>query len=215
MAKESYDRMVFCDFDRTITAEETFSGMLMTLAPALADQVLNDMYKKRITLREGIRLLLESMGSDRLGEIKEYVRGKEIRPGFVDLLDFLDGLEVPFVVVSGGLRVMIEEVLGPLLDRLAGVFALDLDSSGERLRVVTDYESETELLAKARVMELYNPREAVAIGDGITDINMAVAADVVFARDSLTRYLDRKGVPYLPWNDFLDIKTHLECRWRL
>ena len=42
----------------------------------------------------------------------------------------------------------------------------------------------------------------VFVGDGYSDRCAALAADRVFARDGLARYLDRKGVRYEPFTDF-------------
>jgi 2-hydroxy-3-keto-5-methylthiopentenyl-1-phosphate phosphatase len=42
----------------------------------------------------------------------------------------------------------------------------------------------------------------VFVGDGYSDRCAALAADRVFARDGLARYLDERGVPYEPFEDF-------------
>jgi 2-hydroxy-3-keto-5-methylthiopentenyl-1-phosphate phosphatase len=206
-------RVVFCDFDGTITAEETFAGMLKKFSPELSAQIMPEMYALRITLREGVRRLLESIPSARYGEILDYARPKAMRPGLEELLDFLDAQGVPFVVVSGGLRGMVETVLGQLAKRVGAIYAVDVGTSGEYLRVHSEFEGGTELVSKVRVMELYPADEAVAIGDSITDLNMAMQAPVVFARDRLTKYLDDRQKPFIPWNDFFEVREILSQRW--
>jgi 2-hydroxy-3-keto-5-methylthiopentenyl-1-phosphate phosphatase len=42
----------------------------------------------------------------------------------------------------------------------------------------------------------------VFVGDGYSDRCAALAADRVFARDGLARYLDERGVPYEPFEEF-------------
>ncbi|HEY9802138.1 MAG TPA: hypothetical protein V6D25_17385 [Leptolyngbyaceae cyanobacterium] len=42
-------RIVFCDFDGTITVEETFVAVLKKFAPELSAQLLPEMYAKRLT----------------------------------------------------------------------------------------------------------------------------------------------------------------------
>jgi len=85
--------------------------MLKTFAPELSEQLMPEMYARRLTLREGVRQLLESIPSACYPQILEYAKPKAIRPGLVELLDFLDSEGVPFVVVSGGVRGMVEMVL--------------------------------------------------------------------------------------------------------
>lgn len=214
-------RVVFCDFDGTITAEETFVGMLKEFAPQLSDQLMPLMYARQLTLREGVRQILESIPSARYPEIIEYVHTKPIRPGFVELLDFLDAQSVPFVVVSGGLRCMVETVLSQassgtpsLLERVAAIYAVDVDTTGEFLRVESEFEEDTELVSKVKVMAQHPAQEQIAIGDSVTDLNMALHAPVVFARDRLIQYLDEHNQPYIPWKDFFDVRQQLVQRWQ-
>ena len=47
------------------------------------------------------------------------------------------------------------------------------------------------------------------VGDGYSDRCAAVAADRVFARDSLARHLDEVGVPYEPFDDLRDVAALL------
>jgi 2-hydroxy-3-keto-5-methylthiopentenyl-1-phosphate phosphatase len=52
----------------------------------------------------------------------------------------------------------------------------------------------------------------VYVGDGFSDRCVAEAASRVFARDGLARYLDEKGVPYEPFDDFYDVDRALAGR---
>jgi 2-hydroxy-3-keto-5-methylthiopentenyl-1-phosphate phosphatase len=209
--------IVFCDFDGTITAIETFVGMLKEFAPELSAQLLPEMYARRLTLREGVKQLLESIPSDRYPEIISYAASNPIRPGLEELINFLNVRGVPFIVISGGLRDMVETVLDrqQLIEKVDSIYAVDIDTRSDRLQVHSDFEGNTELVAKVKVMEQYFISEKIAIGDSVTDINMALAADLVFARDRLVDYLEAENKPYIPWNDFLDIRDYLAHRWQI
>ncbi len=206
-------RIVFCDFDGTITSEETFVALLRKFAPDLADHLMAEMYARRLTLRQGVRQLLESIPAAKYPEFIEFSKPQTMRPGFVELLDFLDREQVPLVVISGGIRVMVETVLGNLTQRIAGIHAVDLDTSGEHLKVIAPFEAGTELVSKVQVIEQYPCDQAIAIGDSITDLNMALAVPVVFARDRLAAYLQESATPYLPWEDFHDVRQTLAQQW--
>jgi 2-hydroxy-3-keto-5-methylthiopentenyl-1-phosphate phosphatase len=206
-------RVVFCDFDGTITVEETFVGMLKHFAPELSSQLMPEMYARRLSLRSGVRQLLESIPSECYGEIVEFSRGKLMRSGLVELLDFLDAKGVDFVIVSGGLRVMVETVMGDLVDRASAIYAVELDATGPRLQVSSELEGDTELVSKVRVMGLYEAELQVAIGDSITDFNMALQGSSVFARDRLAEYLDSQQKPYIKWDNFFDVLENLSQRW--
>ncbi|TFH40773.1 MAG: 2-hydroxy-3-keto-5-methylthiopentenyl-1-phosphate phosphatase [Chrysiogenales bacterium] len=209
----SFKRAVFCDFDGTITSEETLSGMVRRVVPDRCKEVLPEMLARRMTLREGVQTLVESIPSGRYGEIIEYVMAVPMRPGLEELLDFLNPPGIPFIVISGGLRGMVEARLGPLAKRVKDIYAVDVDTGGEYIRISSHFQSKTELMDKPRVMSRYAADEIIAIGDGFTDINMALASQLVFARDALAQNLQKRGKEFVPWNDFYDIRRELERRF--
>lgn len=213
LAGQKVKRIIFCDFDGTITVEETFVAVLKKFAPELSAKLIPEMYAQRLTLREGVREILQSIPSSSYAEILEFTRLQPTRPGFLELLDFLDFQGVPLVVVSGGLRGMVEIVLGGTQQRVRAIHAVDVDTSGTLLKVHSDYEGETELVAKVQVMAEYPADEKIAIGDSITDLNMGLEASLVFARDRLAEYLNQHQKPYIPWNDFSEIRDYLAKSW--
>lgn len=207
-------RVVFCDFDGTITAAETFVAMFKQFAPDLSSQLLPQMYAQQVTLRQGVRQILESIPSSRYPDILEFTRSQPVRPGFIELLDFLDGAQVPLVVVSGGLQGMVEVVLGELVQRVQAIHAIEVNTSGEYLQIHSPYEAGTEMVAKVKVIEQYGAIDAIAIGDSLTDLNMALHVPLVFARDRLADYLDQHQTAYILWNDFFDVRDRLAELWR-
>ncbi|MFN6066573.1 MAG: hypothetical protein ACK45T_05250 [Pseudanabaena sp.] len=64
-------------------------------------------------------------------------------------------------------------------------------------------------------MLAYRATEAIAIGEWITYLNMALYAPTVFARDRLAVYLDQHQKAYIPWNDFFDVCNYLKASWKL
>jgi len=207
-------RIVFCDFDGTITAVETFVAIFKEFAPDISAELLPQMYARKVTLRQGVRQILESIPSRRYSDILEFTRSQPVRPGFVELLDFLDNHHVPLVVVSGGLRGMVEVVLNQLVQRVDAIHAIDVNTNGEYLQIYSPYEDGTEMVAKVKVIEDYSATEAIAIGDSLTDLNMALYAPIVFARDRLAEYLEQHQTPYIRWNDFLEVRDRLAELWQ-
>ncbi|MCQ4638383.1 HAD-IB family phosphatase [Anaerovorax odorimutans] len=201
-----YDKILFIDFDGTITSEDTLDGVLQRLVPReLYEEKAAAMMSGELTLAQVVREGFESIPSDQFPKIFEYLDTVPMREGFTQLLDTADQLNIPVVVISGGLRQMIERKIGHLRDRLLGMHYVELDLSGPNMQLRSDYEEGAEILAKTRVMEQYDYKTALCIGDSYTDINMAAKSDVVFARDKLAQILDQKGISYTPWKDFYDV----------
>lgn len=207
-------QIIFCDFDGTITVEETFVGMLKQFARIDYHFIGRQLAEEQITLREAVRRLIESIPARQYDAVIDYIRDKPIRAGFLELLDVLRRRNVPLVVISGGLQQSVETRLEGCMDRIHAIHAARLEVRGRHLTVVSPYESSDELVSKTQVMQQYHFEEAVAIGDGITDRNIALAADLVFARGHLQTYLQGRNKPYVDWSDFFDVIRVLSGRRR-
>jgi len=210
-------RIVFCDFDGTITTEDTFVTVLEKFAPEAAAKFLPIIFSRKITLLEGIRLTIGSIPAIYYPQIIEYIAHSPIRPGLKEMIDFFNKNDIAFVVISGGLIDLVQAVLEEqnLIGKVQAIYAGQVDTTGKYLRVYSDIESDTEFVAKVLAMQKYPASEKIAIGDSVTDINMSLAADLVFARDRLKGYLDTEGKSYITWSNFFDVRDHLADRWQI
>lgn len=211
--KELYPKIVFCDFDGTITEQETLDRVFKKFAAETWPPLKKKMTSGKITVKEAVTRTINSIDASCYDDILDYTLHFSIRPGFEALLDFLESANVPLVVISGGIRGMVETRLGSLVARMHAVFAADVDFSGRNLMTSSAYEGKTELVDKARVMHFFNTKEKIAVGDGITDFNMARTADLVFARSELARFMEENNISYEPWSDFFDIRDHLKVHF--
>ena len=245
-AKSSAEkRIVFCDFDRTITTQETFEGMFRIFAPHDADKILNEVKNGTKSIKFGVKELLKQIKPIYFDDIKEYyIECAKIRKGFKAFLKFLSSNNVDFVIISGGFKEMVWEVLkkydllklvnynniyGATVYCRCGHLDACCDFNG------CDFESD-ELVPKISAIIDYiiknnNGRqlELVFIGDGKTD--EIVAKSLVgspgyahylsgYAKSSVVFARDElsellKSDPYFSWDDFTDIQKCLARRWQL
>jgi 2-hydroxy-3-keto-5-methylthiopentenyl-1-phosphate phosphatase len=208
------ERIVFCDFDGTITAQETFVAILKRFTPDLAAELIPKMYALELTLREGVLQMLETMPSSAYAEILEFAASQPLRPGLPEFLDFLQAQAVPFVVITGGLKGMVEAAIPELLPKIHRVHGAEINTTGAYFKVTSPALGNTELVSKVDIMKRYLARHTIAIGDSVTDLKMALAGDMVFARDRLAEYLGDRNVAYHSWNDFHDIQKTLAKLWQ-
>ena len=210
-------RVVFCDFDGTITTQDTFVSVLKKFAPETALQLLPAIFRQEITLKAGIGQTLGAIPADNYPAIIDFIAEQPVRSGLKEFIEFLNHASVPFVVISGGLTSMVEAVLEhqQLRAGVTAIYAGEVHLTGEFLQPHSAISSDTEFVAKAIAMNKYPADLKVAIGDSVTDINMSLAADLVFARDRLQQYLDAKQKAYIPWSDFWEIRDYLAASWQL
>lgn len=212
-----FSRVVFCDFDGTITTEDTFVSVLEKFTPEVSAKLLPIIFDRKMTLKEGIKQTIGSIPAIDYPEIIDYIARHPVRSGLREFADWLHNLDIPLVVISGGLIDIVKAVLQEqqLLDKVTAIHAAEVDATGDYLEVSSAFEGDTELVAKVKAMNIYPAAQTIAIGDSVTDINMALAADLVFARDRLVGYLDVEPKSYVEWQDFFEIKDYLTSYWQL
>ena len=102
-----------------------------------------------------------------------------------------------------------EELIRPVL-AAAGVLDIDVlansvDARPDGWRVRWRDEAMCAACGEAcKRTGLPGDGEIVYIGDGISDHCAALASDRIFATRGLARYLDERGTPYEPFDDFHD-----------
>lgn len=206
--KATVPATVFCDFDGTITAVDTFDLLMQDAYGNFWGQLKADLLDFRVTLREAMDQLGAVLTARHLTAMEARMATFVPRPGFLRFLDAMDHAGIPVVVVSGGFLPLVKVVLQEHYHRFEAVVAglpVPQDREGTRHHIHSPYSSKEELVAKALVMDTYGQGRTVAVGDGITDLRMAEAADTVFARDVLAGLLTERGMHFHPWRDFDDV----------
>lgn len=205
-----YKKIIFCDFDGTITAEDTLEGFIQQFITEDIRRLGHEMAQKGYTVKQGIREMMAMIPSDKYEAGTEYFRHIRIREGFDAFLNRAAELGIPVVVLSGGIRDMTELVLAPYRDRILDLWAGKVDLSGERVRFYSDFETETELVGKVNIIRGYDCEHAICIGDSYTDVEMALYAQEVYARDRLAAAMEKMGKSYCTFETFYDIIDRLK-----
>ena len=126
----------------------------------------------------------------------------EVRPGLRELA------ELQPLVISAGFHELIEPVLareGVELEVLANRVDVRPDGWVVRFRDETACATCGEPCKRGSLAgEPY-----IYVGDGYSDRCAALAAERVFARDSLATHLDAHGVAYEPFDDLRDVAEAL------
>ncbi len=206
-----YKRIIFADFDGTITTEDTIVGSIRMFSnPQEVAEYNGKLERGEMTLSQVVRYAFEGAPSSYLPKMLEYVDQVEIRPGFEEFLKRMKELQIPVVVISGGMRQFSQRKLEPYAKWITELHAVELDVSGPEMKVISPYDDGNELMKKTAVMDLYDYEYAIGIGDSFTDLKMAQAVDTIFARDILARYLEKIGKFYRPYENFYDVTKAIE-----
>ena len=193
------------DWDGTVTVDDT---LIVALREFGNWQVYLDasaaLRRGEITLHEEIRRDAESITAP-IDEVAGWLRENlELRPGFHDFAEAYRPL-----IVSSNFRQLIE----PILEREGvelEVRANDVTWSPAGWRATFRNGDVCGTCGEpCKRADLPADGEVVYVGDGYSDRCAAQAADRIFARDSLARYLDEQGVAYEPFDDLDDVARAL------
>jgi len=196
------------DWDGTVTIDDT---LILALREFGDWQVYLDaaaaLRRGEITLHEEIRRDAESIRTPIEEVVAWLVEHLELRPGFHELAE----THRP-VIVSSNFRQLIEPILareGVELEVRAN--DVEWEPRGWRATFRNGEVCGTcgEPCKRADVTSADANGGVVYVGDGYSDRCAAQAADRIFARDGLARYLDEQRVAYVPFDDLHDVARSL------
>jgi 2-hydroxy-3-keto-5-methylthiopentenyl-1-phosphate phosphatase len=195
---------VLLDWDGTATVDDT---LILALREFGVWQVYLDaaaaLDRGEITLHEEIRRDAASIKTP-IGEVVGWlVDHVDLRPGFHELAES----HRPTIVSSN-----FRQLIGPVLERegvelevRANEIAWHPDGWRATFRNGQACGTCGEPCKRADVTSAGATGSIVYVGDGYSDRCAAQAADRVFARDGLARYLDEHGVPYERFDTLNDV----------
>jgi 2-hydroxy-3-keto-5-methylthiopentenyl-1-phosphate phosphatase len=191
------------DWDGTVTVRDSLVQVIHEFGdPALLAE-LEPRVGVDLTLHEEIALEFEAITAP-LGEVVAWVVDNvEVRGGLRELAERHRPL-----VISAGFHELIEPVLEREGVRLE-VLANRVDARPDGWVVAFRDETACATCGEPCKRGSLAGERYVYVGDGYSDRCAALAADRVFARDSLAAHLDRLGVAYEPFGDLRDVASAL------
>ena len=205
---------IICDFDGTITREDTTDRVLNALAhPAwrdLEDQWVAGEINAAACMREQVALIGGS-----LADLDEVLDGAELDPGFCHFVAWCERRGLPITVVSDGVdyfinRILVRHGLGHLpvvANRLAGEpGSWRLEQPWSRAGCAAGSG-----VCKCEAAGPWRPEVETVIfaGDGRSDFCVSARPAIVFAKGSLADHAAANGRAFLPYDNFHQITRSL------
>jgi 2-hydroxy-3-keto-5-methylthiopentenyl-1-phosphate phosphatase len=204
---------LFFDFDNTLTRGDILDSVIESFSPsedwraweaAWADGRLSAMECLRRQV-EGLRVTQQTLF--------EFLSRVRIDTAFVQILQWCRRRDVPISIVSDSFVPMIRHMLSVSGIDDIPVIANDLAFDGDRLRPSFPFHDPScvrSANAKARHLEPYRGHTLVYAGDGRSDLDPALIADVVFAKGALARELDTRAIAYTPFDTLTPVLAYLK-----
>ncbi len=205
--------LLVIDFDGTLCVQDAVDDFSDHFDPAGFAAAATAFDAGEIALNECLER--QVAGIDRpIDEILAYMlEAIDLRDGVPELLAWCADREVEPVVLSSGFVNLMEPFLaarGIAVPVVGHLLAETPDGLRIRFRERAHCDVCGEPCKRSDVAALAGGRPVAYVGDGASDLCAAEIADVRFARSSLARHLDRAGCPYIPFEDFHDVRHGLE-----
>jgi 2-hydroxy-3-keto-5-methylthiopentenyl-1-phosphate phosphatase len=192
------------DWDGTITERDTLHMAIERFGDLEVFRRMEAEIGRRLTLNEVIEVEMATISTpvdEVVGWLLDVVT---VRPGLAEIV-----AEHGPLVVSAGFHELIE----PVLERegvTVELVANRLEQDGDGWRTVFLERPACPVCGEpCKRMALRDIGPYTFVGDGVSDRCASLAADRVFARDGLARWLDENGVAYEPFADLNDVRAAL------
>jgi 2,3-diketo-5-methylthio-1-phosphopentane phosphatase len=206
---------LFFDFDNTLTHSDVLDELIERHSPNETWRDWENTWEQgRLAARECLRLQVENMRVTP-EQLLAGVARVRIDPAFADIVHWARRHDVAVRIVSDSFLPLITCILSANGIEGIPVFANDLAfAPGGRLVPSFPYHdgaSSCSANAKARHLAPYRARHRIIFaGDGHSDLDAALAADVVFAKSTLANELDARGVAFYPFETLDNVLAFLE-----
>ena len=195
---------VVVDWDGTVTEVDGLHLVLLEFGDERIYDRAEELLGRELTLHEVIALEFESVRAPLEDVVAWALENVRVRPGFGDFAR----VHRPLVVSSG-----FHELIEPLLEREGielEVRANRLDPRPEGWRALFRSSAPCPVCGEpCKRADVAGIAEFAFVGDGVSDRCVSLASSRVFARAGLARYLDGRGVPFEPYDDFHDVSAAL------
>jgi len=199
---------VVCDFDGTITLEDTGVTTMRAFAPPQWWDIELAWRRGQISSMECLSRQF-AMIDVSPEQYRRFIEGQAVDAGFAGLVSLCRDAGSRFMILTDGLDLYIRWMLEKL-----GLAELEVwsnegqfDGSG---RIVCSFPHQHPICKLAHLFRIRRrSRRIIYIGDGYTDRCPAASADVVFAKDVLAEHCRRAGIPAIPFDSLTDVVTAL------
>ena len=208
-------RSVLIDFDGTASVVDVTQQLLIAFGDPSWPSYDEAFDRGEIGLREAIQAQDQMLDADRDTLVSFALAHGKLDPTFPGFIRWCESKDIGIAIVSDGFAFYIEPMLAAAGLGHVTVITNEQRWANERpdgLRFVNAHPSCVGCgTCKMQAVLSYRERGPVAfVGEGQTDRYGALYADITFAKLDLVDYCQADAVPFVPWEDFDDVRRTLE-----
>jgi len=214
MSRSLLKPVLFFDFDNTLTQGDVLDQLIERYSPNEYWRDWENAWAKGdLPARDCLRLQVENMRVTRT-RLLDDVAQVRIDPSFAEIVVWARRHEIEVQIVSDSFLPLIRHMLAA--NGIAGIpvlaNGLRFEAPDRLLPSFPYYDAACTCSANAKARHLvpYRDQRLIFAGDGHSDLDAALAADVVFAKATLANELDARGVAFYPFDSLEPVLAFLE-----
>lgn len=212
-------RIVFCDFDGTITVNDNIIAIIKHFNPVGWEKIADQTISQELSIKDGVGQLFRLLPSSMQKEVIAFgISNARIREGFSDFLAYCRENQIEFYVTSGGIDFFVYPILEQFGIPSDHIYCNSSDFTGERIEILwpnpcDEHCSNDCGMCKTTIMRRFpaDQYERIIIGDSVTDFEGAKLADIVFSRSHLTVKCNELGLTHHEYESFHDIINYMNA----
>jgi len=194
--------VLFFDFDNTITEGDVLDRVIERFS-------VTDDWKRwegawirgEISTEECLDRQVAGLRASK-AELLDFVADFSVDKNFESIVRWAACEQIELAIVSDNFSCLVREILSRSALPKLPLYANQLTFVGNRPKAHFPFKSrDCARCANCKVTHFNNfpGRSTIYVGDGLSDVCPALAADLVFAKDSLATYLGSRGVRFEPF----------------
>ena len=201
--------LVQCDFDGTITEDDTSHILLDTFAHGNWQQLLQEYKEHKMSVGQFNTQAFAMVRADESALLQVVKSKARIRTGFHELVNYCAERGFRLVIVSNGLEFYIKAILKEIGMENIEAFAAQAQfhPSGMKVRYLGPDGKQLEAGLKEAYIKYFlrQSYKVLYVGNGDSDIIPAQYAHHTFARDDLLTYYRQHDLECTPFDSLLDV----------
>lgn len=210
---------VLCDFDGTITIEDT--GVVALDYFSDGDwRYYDDLLEREvITLEECIKRQFEMLKGKKTEILDLIIKKVKLRPNIKKFLDFCHKNNITFIVLSAGLDFAIEYFMSQILtSKKIPIYSPQTQYSNGKIKITfPELESKISKNFKQDIVKKYKTKNSIIIyiGNGLSDFEGVRISDFAYVvrNSKLANLCEKEALDHKEFTDFLEIIYDLKNRF--
>lgn len=212
-------RIIFCDFDGTITVNDNIVAIMKHFNPPGWGDLVQQLMDKKLSVRKTVGSMFALLPASRKDEIVRYsIENAVIRDGFKEFVAYCQDNGITLLITSGGIDFFIYPLLAPFDIPNERIYSNASSFAGSHIEILWPNACDEHChndcgMCKTSIIRSYSPESyhRILIGDSVTDFAGAQLVETIFARSHLIELCEELGLPYYPFENFFEIMNQLEA----